>query len=228
MGGEDCGHGQGAVFGRRQLRHRSADQQIRLSACLRSNRAGQWNGCCTEKCQQTFSGNNVSNNSVLLITWNLHWNYSSLWKSSLYIFNIIMKIIKMKISQLGLAEWVNQTALVLTSDNIVRWSTVEPRYSIQSRSPKFKGKQKFIGYGGVSLQQGFRFHRVLSYRDPRGWTVQRAPHRLHGCIRWSPNEGYGHGGPGVCLGDDQTEDEEDRRKGDADDALFRRMSPYLT
>ena len=28
-------------------------------------------------------------------------------------------------------------------------------------------------------------------------------HTLHGCVRWSP--GYGHDGPGVCLGDGQTE-----------------------
>ena len=37
------------------------------------------------------------------------------------------------------------------------------------------------------------------------------------------SEGYGHGGPGVCLGDGQTEAE-----GGRGDALLRRMPPYLT
>ena len=37
------------------------------------------------------------------------------------------------------------------------------------------------------------------------------------------SEGYGHGGPGICLGDGQTEAE-----GVRGDAMLRRMPPYLT
>ena len=42
------------------------------------------------------------------------------------------------------------------------------------------------------------------------------------------SEGYGHGGPGVCLGDGQTEDEGVPSQGGRGDALLRRMPPYLT
>ena len=42
------------------------------------------------------------------------------------------------------------------------------------------------------------------------------------------SEGYGHGGPGVCLGDGQTEAEGVPSQGGRGDALLRRMPPYLT
>ena len=42
------------------------------------------------------------------------------------------------------------------------------------------------------------------------------------------SEGYGHGGPGVSLGDGQTEDEGVPSQGGRGDVLLRRMSPYLT
>ena len=42
------------------------------------------------------------------------------------------------------------------------------------------------------------------------------------------SEGYGHGGPGVCLGDGQTEGEGVPSQGGRGDALLRRMPPYLT
>ena len=42
------------------------------------------------------------------------------------------------------------------------------------------------------------------------------------------SEGYGHGGPGVCLGDGQTEAEGIPSQGGRGDALLRRMSPSLT
>ena len=42
------------------------------------------------------------------------------------------------------------------------------------------------------------------------------------------SEGYGYDGPGVCLGDGQTEDEGVPSQGGRGDALLRRMSPYLT
>ena len=41
-------------------------------------------------------------------------------------------------------------------------------------------------------------------------------------------EGYGHGGPDVCLGDGQTEAEGVPSQGVRGDALLRRMSPHLT
>ena len=56
-------------------------------------------------------------------------------------------------------------------------------------------------------------------------------HMLHGCVRWSPgvlSEGYEHGGPGVCLGDGQTEAERVPSQGGRGDALLRRMPQYLT
>ena len=42
------------------------------------------------------------------------------------------------------------------------------------------------------------------------------------------SEGYGHDGPGVCLDDDQTEAEGVPSQCGRDEALLRRMSPYLT
>ena len=42
------------------------------------------------------------------------------------------------------------------------------------------------------------------------------------------SEGYGHGGPGVCLGDGQAEAERLPSQGGRGDALLRRMPPYLT
>ena len=41
-------------------------------------------------------------------------------------------------------------------------------------------------------------------------------------------EEHGHGGPGVCLGDSQTEAEGVPSQGGRGDALRRRMPPYLT
>ena len=54
-------------------------------------------------------------------------------------------------------------------------------------------------------------HRILSCRDPRAWAKPFGPapgprwgvHSPHGCVRWSLIQGYGHGGPGICLGDGQ-------------------------
>ena len=42
------------------------------------------------------------------------------------------------------------------------------------------------------------------------------------------SEGCVHGGPGVCLGDGQTEAEGVPSQGGRGDTLLRRMSPYLT
>ena len=42
------------------------------------------------------------------------------------------------------------------------------------------------------------------------------------------SEGYGHGGPGVCLGDGQTEAEGVPSQGGRGNALLRRMPSYLT
>ena len=42
------------------------------------------------------------------------------------------------------------------------------------------------------------------------------------------SEGCGHGGPGVCLGDGQTEAEGVPSQGGRGDALLRRMPSYLT
>ena len=41
---------------------------------------------------------------------------------------------------------------------------------------------------------------ILQYRDPSGWTIPRGrPHASFGGL----SEGYGHDGPGICLGDGQ-------------------------
>ena len=42
------------------------------------------------------------------------------------------------------------------------------------------------------------------------------------------SEGYGHGGPGVCLGDGQTEAEGVTSQDGRGDALLQRLPPYLT
>ena len=42
------------------------------------------------------------------------------------------------------------------------------------------------------------------------------------------SEGHGHGGPGVCPGDGQTEAEGVPLQGECGDALLRRMPPHLT
>ena len=42
------------------------------------------------------------------------------------------------------------------------------------------------------------------------------------------SEGYGHDGPGVCLGDGQMEAEGVPSQGGRVDQLLRRMPPYLT
>ena len=42
------------------------------------------------------------------------------------------------------------------------------------------------------------------------------------------SEGYGHDGPGVCLGDRQTEDECVPSQGGRGDALLPRILSYLT
>ena len=39
---------------------------------------------------------------------------------------------------------------------------------------------------------------------------------------------YGHGRPGICLGDEKTEAEGVPSQGGRGDALLRRMPPYLT
>ena len=60
--------------------------------------------------------------------------------------------------------------------------------------------------------------------DHTDWGV----HRLHGCAGGIPSEGYGHGGPGVCLGDGQTEADEVPSQRGRGDALLRRMPLYVT
>ena len=63
-------------------------------------------------------------------------------------------------------------------------------------------------------------HRILSFR---GWTMPRgAPIVASGGVL---SERYGHGGPGVCLGDGQTEAEGVPSQGGRGDALLRRMAP---
>ena len=42
------------------------------------------------------------------------------------------------------------------------------------------------------------------------------------------SEGFAHGGPGICLGDGQTETEGVPSQGERSDALLRLMPPYLT
>ena len=58
---------------------------------------------------------------------------------------------------------------------------------------------------------------------PRG-----APTRFTVASGGVPSTEYGYGGPGVCLGDGQTEAEGVPAQGGRGDALLRRMHPYLT
>ena len=71
-------------------------------------------------------------------------------------------------------------------------------------------------------------HRILSPRSKGLVHAEVASTRFMVASDGGLSEGYGHGGPGVCLGDVQTEDEGVPSQGGRDDALFRRMSPYLT
>ena len=55
-------------------------------------------------------------------------------------------------------------------------------------------------------------HLILSCRDPVGWTMPMRLDYADGSLTCfvvtssgNVSEGYGHGGPGVCLGDGQTE-----------------------
>ena len=51
-------------------------------------------------------------------------------------------------------------------------------------------------------------HRILSCRDPRGWSMLRGrPHAFVVASDGVLSEGCGHWGLGVCLGDGQTEAE---------------------
>ena len=71
----------------------------------------------------------------------------------------------------------------------------------------------------MQLQAKDSTHRILFCRDPRRWTMPRSGGVL--------SEGDGHSGPGVCLGDGQTEAEGIPSQDGRGDALLRRMSPYL-
>ena len=68
--------------------------------------------------------------------------------------------------------------------------------------------------------------RILYYRDPRGWIMQGGVHDFMFASGGGLSEGYGRDGPGVCLGDGQTEAEGVPRQGGRGDALLRRMSTY--
>ena len=70
-----------------------------------------------------------------------------------------------------------------------------------------------------------RLRQVESYLKDMGMAAWRLPGR------WPDgglSEGYGHGGPGVCLEDGQTEVEGAPSQGGRGNALLRRMSPHLT
>ena len=58
--------------------------------------------------------------------------------------------------------------------------------------------------------------------------AERAPTRFMVASGGVLSEGYGHGGPGVCLGDGQTEAESVPSQGGRGVALLGRMPPYLT
>ena len=64
-------------------------------------------------------------------------------------------------------------------------------------------------YGHVArLHPDDPAYRILFCRDPSGWTMPRERPQAS-CLRQMGGltEGYGHDGPGVCLGDGQTEAE---------------------
>ena len=58
--------------------------------------------------------------------------------------------------------------------------------------------------------------------------AERAPTRFMVASSRVLYEGYGHDGPGVCLGDGQTQAEGVPSQVGRGDVLFRRMPPYLT
>ena len=69
-------------------------------------------------------------------------------------------------------------------------------------------------------------HRIHSCEDSRSWTMPRG--RFMVAFGGALSEGYGHGGPGVCLGDGQMEAEGLPSQGGRGDALLRRMPQYVT
>ena len=72
-------------------------------------------------------------------------------------------------------------------------------------------------------------HRILSCRDSEGLVqAEGAPTRFMVASGGVLSKGCGPGGPGVCLGDGQTEAEGVPSQGGRGDALLRRMPPYLT
>ena len=62
-------------------------------------------------------------------------------------------------------------------------------------------------------------HRILSCRDPSGWPIPTIMVASGGAL----SERYGHEGPGVCLGDGQTQAVGVPLQGGRGDALLRRM-----
>ena len=71
-------------------------------------------------------------------------------------------------------------------------------------------------------------HWILFCRDPRLDHTEGASTRFMVASGGVLSERYGHGGPGVCLGDGQTEDEGVPSQGGRGDALYRRLFPHLT
>ena len=58
--------------------------------------------------------------------------------------------------------------------------------------------------------------------------AERASRRFMFASDGGLSDGYGHDGPGVCLGDGQTETEGVPSQGGRGKALLWRVSPYLT
>ena len=71
-------------------------------------------------------------------------------------------------------------------------------------------------------------HRILSFWIRVADHAEGASTRFMVASGGVLSEGYGHDGPGVCLGDGQTEAEGVPSQGGRGDALLQRMSPYLT
>ena len=71
-------------------------------------------------------------------------------------------------------------------------------------------------------------HRILAFGILEAGITEGLPECFVVASGGSVVEGHGHGGPGVCLGDGQTEAEGVPSQGGRGDALLRRMSSYLT
>ena len=109
------------------------------------------------------------------------------------------------------------------------WSSPDPSGSTMPMAAhmlRVESMEAYLMYMGMTdLASAWAMARRRPIWRIWAWRTWRLPGR------WPDgglSVGYGHDGPGVCLGDGQTENEGVPSQGGRGDALLRRMTPYLT